>query len=88
MKQYLPLGTVVLLKEAEKKLMIVGRCQVHEGVHYDYSACLFPEGYIGSDQMIVFNNDEIERVYYVGMQNEEEFVFRKALMDLEEKAED
>lgn len=85
MKQFLPLGTVVLLKDAEKKLMIVGRSQAMDGTHYDYSACLFPEGYIGSDQMVVFNQEDIGKVFYMGMQNEEEFAFRGVLAASEEK---
>ncbi len=85
MKKYLPLGSVVLLKGAEKKLIIIGRCQVCENKVYDYSGCLFPEGYLGKEQMYVFNNEDIELVYYMGMQNEEEFAFRKALAEADEK---
>lgn len=85
MKKYLPLGSVVTLKKAEKKLMIIGRSQMCNGELYDYSGCLFPEGYLGKDRMYVFNNDDIETLYYMGMQNEEEFGFRKALIEAEEQ---
>ena len=84
MKKYLPLGTVVTLKETEKKIMIIGRYQVCNEKIYDYSGCLFPEGYLGKDKMYVFNNDDIDMVYYIGMQNEEEFAFRKALSEVQE----
>lgn len=33
------------------------------------------------------NNDDIDKLYYVGMQNEEEFKFQKALVEAEEKLE-
>lgn len=33
--------------------------------------------------MYVFNNEDVDFVYYVGMQNEEEFIFRKALIEME-----
>lgn len=85
MKKYLPLGTVVTLKNAEKKLMIIGRCQICNGEFYDYSGCLFPEGYLGKDKMFVFNNGDINEVYYIGMQNEEEFAFRRALIEAQER---
>ena len=85
MKKYLPLGSIVTLKESEKKLMIIGRSQTCNDVFYDYSACLFPEGYLGKDQLYVFNNDDVENLYYVGMQNEEEFIFRRALIEAEEQ---
>lgn len=87
MKKYLPLGSVVTLKDAEKKIMIIGRSQICKGVRYDYSGCLFPEGYLGKDSLYVFNNKDVEVLYYVGMQNEEEFLFRKALVEAEEKRE-
>lgn len=87
MKKYLPIGSVVTLKEQTKKVMIIGRSQVCEDVFYDYSGCLFPEGYLGSDKLYVFNTDDIDTLYYVGMQNEEEFIYRKALLEAEEKAD-
>ena len=78
MKDYLPIGSVVLLKEATKKLMICGRIQICEEQNtvYDYSGCLYPEGYMGASEMYLFNNEDIDRVYYLGMQDEEELKFR------------
>lgn len=87
MKKYLPIGSVVTLNNETKKLMIIGRSQVCQDVQYDYSACLFPEGYLDKDTIYVFNNDDVDILYYVGMQNEEEFVFRKALIEAEEEME-
>lgn len=86
MKKYLPIGSVVELNGASKKLMIIGRCQVCEDVTYDYSACLFPEGYLNKDSLYVFNNEDVETLYYVGMQDEEEFAFRKALAEAQEQS--
>lgn len=85
MKNYLPIGSVVTLKNGTKKLMIIGRSQVCEGKLYDYSACLFPEGYLGKDALYIFNTDDIGTLYYIGMQNDEEFAFRSALVEAEEK---
>ncbi len=87
-KKYLPIGSVVTLKGQTKKVMIIGRSQMCEGVLYNYSACPFPEGYLGSDKLYVFNQDDIETAYYIGMQNEEEFIFRKALIEAEERAKE
>lgn len=83
MKDFLPIGSVVLLKGAEKKLMICGRVQTHveQGKVYDYSGCLYPEGFMGADQMYLFNNEDIDTLYYVGMQDEEEFKFRHYVLE-------
>ncbi len=75
----LPIGSVVTLKNAPVTLMIIGRAQSSGNILYDYSACLFPEGYLNKDQLYVFNESDIDMLYYVGMQNAEEFRFRKVL---------
>lgn len=79
MKELLPLGSVVLLKGATKRLMICGRIQTNVATDevYDYSACPYPEGLISSKEVIMFNNENIERVYFMGFQDTEEFQFRK-----------
>ena len=91
MKNFLPIGSVVLLKTGEKKLMICGRVQsdVATGKVYDYSACLYPEGLINSNELILFNNENIDRVFFIGFQDTEEFQFRKYIIKAvsEEQAE-
>lgn len=46
MKDLLPIGSVVTLKEGTKKLMIIGRLQQNVNTQkiYDYAGCLWPEG--------------------------------------------
>ena len=41
-KKILPIGSVVTLKDGNKKVMITGRIQVHKDTQkvYDYCACL------------------------------------------------
>ncbi len=81
MKRMLPIGSVVLLKGAAKRLMICGRVQQRTGDEktYDYCGCRYPEGYISAQEMFLFNNEDIDRVYYIGMQDVEEFAFQKVL---------
>ena len=65
-EKYLPLGSVVMLKGASKRLMVTGFCTMaaedESGVMYDYSGCMYPEGVISSDQTALFNHDQIEKV--------------------------
>ncbi|MDR0858014.1 MAG: DUF4176 domain-containing protein, partial [Oscillospiraceae bacterium] len=51
-KDLLPVGSVVLLNGADKRLMIYGVLQLNpeDGVQYDYLGCLYPEGYVGLEQ--------------------------------------
>ena len=85
-EKFLPLGTVVILKGASKRLMITGFCTMaaddEEGVMYDYSGCMYPEGMISSDQNALFNHDQIENIYHMGLVDQEEKDFKIKLNQL------
>ena len=85
-EKFLPLGTVVMLKGASKRLMITGFCTMaaeeSEGVMYDYSGCMYPEGVISSDQTALFNHDQIEKIYHMGLVDQEEKDFKIKLNQL------
>ena len=76
----LPIGTVVLLKNSKKRVMIIGVMQKqtkeNEEIIWDYSACLYPEGYMGPDKTFLFNSNQIETVFSVGYQDQEQFLFK------------
>lgn len=78
----LPLGSVVLLKEGNKRVMICSRVQTRAGEDkiYDYAACYYPEGIISSDGLFFFNHDAIEQVFFIGFQDEEELNFRRDVL--------
>ncbi|BAL00619.1 hypothetical protein OBV_34200 [Oscillibacter valericigenes Sjm18-20] len=78
MKDLLPLGSVVLLKGGKKRVMICGRIQRKAGEQklYDYCACFYPEGIIDPKELYLFNNEDISKVFFMGMQDQEEFEFR------------
>lgn len=86
-ESFMPIGSVVLLKEAQKRLMIVGRLQrgLDNNEIYDYAGCLWPEGVISSERFYLFNHQDIDTVYFIGFQDPEEFEFRPILS--EKKAE-
>lgn len=72
---YLPLGSVVLLNGATKKLMIIARALnvKNDGKTYffDYGAVAYPEGLTG-DQMAYFNHDNISKVIFNGYHDVED----------------
>jgi len=66
-KEILPNGSVVLLKEGKKRLMVVGWYPVTEdGVKYDYMGTLYPEGFIDIDNVFLFNHDDVDKLEFVG----------------------
>ena len=85
----LPVGSVLLLKNSKKKVMVIGvlQKQVKEGLEviWDYSAVLYPEGYMGPDKTFLFNADMIDKVFALGYQDDEQFVFKTKIDQLKEK---
>lgn len=81
MEKYLPIGTVVVLNNGTKKIMIYGRKQLaaDDGVEYDYVACLYPEGNISDDYTFLFNHENIKEVIFTGFSDDEEQDFQKIL---------
>lgn len=80
--KYLPLGTVVMLKTATKRLMITGFCMIAKEDNskmYDYSGCIYPEGIIDFEQIVLFNHDQIDKVYHMGLSDQEELNFKNKL---------
>ncbi|MFT3952525.1 MAG: DUF4176 domain-containing protein [Oscillospiraceae bacterium] len=73
----LPIGSVVLLKDSTKKVFIIGVCQQDTQQRiWDYVGAGFPEGYIGPDKTYLFNDEQIDKVFAVGYQDEEQFGFK------------
>ena len=87
--KYLPIGTVVILKGATKRLMISGFCAMEnepkeneETKIWDYSGCLYPEGFLSSNQCCLFDHEQIEEIFHLGLsaeEDEEEKDFKKQL---------
>ena len=82
-KSMLPIGSVVLIKGGEKKVMICARIQTRSGDDriYDYCGCHYPEGIVAANKMLFFDRDDIERVYFIGFQDEEELSLRKNVFE-------
>jgi len=84
LEKFLPIGSVILLKGGEKRLMITGYCLItKQDVNkvYDYSGCLYPEGIITSEHTALFNHDQIEKVFCLGYSDEEDKEYRKKMLE-------
>jgi len=77
----LPIGSIVSLYKNNTKLMIVGYLQKtnEDDKVWDYSACVYPNGFVSPNRMVVFDSIQIERIYYVGYTNLENIEFLKEL---------
>ena len=84
METLLPIGSIVLLKESTKRLMIYGRMQreVDGERVWDYIACLYPEGNINPDHSFLFDHEQIANIYFLGFQDEEEIKFQQYMQSM------
>ena len=94
-KEFLPIGSVVLLKGGTKRVMITGFCSVDNNEKermYDYTGCLYPEGIINSNEICLFDNEQIDQVFFKGFIDEEEIKFKdeldKTLSNIEENSQE
>lgn len=74
-EKYLPIGSVVLLKNGKKRLMITGYATIDmekKDKIFDYCGCIFPCGIISTDQTLLFNHEDITKIFAVGYQDEEQ----------------
>ena len=84
-EKYLPVGTVVLLRNGTKRVMINGFCTMDASKPdkvYDYSGVLFPEGSLSSDQTLLFDHEQIVRVDHLGLEDDEEKEFKAKLREI------
>lgn len=89
MEKYLPVGTVVLLKNGKKRVMVTGflaTAPETNGKMFDYMGCLYPEGVISSDKNLLFNHGQIDKVFHMGYVDEEWKEFETKVKDLVEKS--
>ena len=87
-KQLLPIGSIVLLKDGEKRLMISGIMQTDTGgtqKNYDYMGVLYPEGHIGEGFQYLFNHEDINEIIFRGFEDAERVEFLDKLTNLYER---
>lgn len=81
---FLPLGSVVIVKGSTKKVMIIARAVAipQEGSvrYYDYGGCLYPEGLLG-DRVIYFNCEGVQKVVHEGYADEENELILETLKE-------
>lgn len=89
-KGYLPIGSVVLLKNSNKRVMIVGvkQKQVDSDNAWDYSACLYPEGIIDPNRLYLFNGEQIAKIFFIGFQDMEGLKFSQYLRKLDSESQE
>ncbi len=81
--KFLPLGSVVLLKDAQRPIVIIGYTVVEEGSTdiWDYLGCAYPIGVIDPSKNLLFQRNQIEKVLHTGYTDDEGNKFLDQLTD-------
>ena len=83
--KYLPIGTIVLLKGGKKKIMITGYCSVpnsNQSILFDYSGCMYPEGFLSNTQTALFNHSQIKEIIQIGYEDDEAKEFNERIINM------
>ena len=70
---FLPVGSVVLLKDAKRPVVIIGFSVIEKGERkvWDYLGCAYPVGVVGTDKNLLFQSKQIEKIISKGYEDEE-----------------
>lgn len=85
-EKYLPIGSVITLSDMDVKLMIVGylvKTAEDDKEVFDYTACLYPQGFFSSEGYILFNHKDIEKIWFIGYQDEDYEEYHKYLNEID-----
>ena len=89
-KDFLNLGSVVLLKNGKKPLMVIGYAYPtldNDNLVYDYLGALYPEGILATDNNILFNHEDIDKVLFIGYESDLGKEFKNKLMNIYQTTE-
>ena len=89
-EEFLPIGSVVKLKGAQKNLMVTGYLSIipETREEFDNCGCLWPIGYLDSKTLTLFNKDAIEKVIHEGYSDAEQKEFSQKLIELSKEIEE
>lgn len=78
--EYLPLGSIVLIKGSVRKIMIVARGLMvdikDKKEFFDYGGCLYPEG-VSGDAMMYFQHKDITDTVFKGYSDDDDQLMKR-----------
>lgn len=73
--EYLPLGSIVILKGGVQKVIVIARGMVAANFNppqfFEYGGSLYPQGLVG-DQIMYFNHEDIKKVIFTGYTDDDD----------------
>lgn len=91
-EELLPIGSVVRLKDAKKKIVIMGVMPMKhtpEGtdIIHDYLGVPYPEGYLTKETGLLFNHEKIDEIVFRGYTDHERETFVNVMSQIVSNAD-
>lgn len=80
MQKYMPIGSVVKIKDSFQYYMIIGFNYKSNDGKFDYLACQYPYGVDIEHSTTSFNHEDIEKIFHIGFVNNQEKHFKAELI--------
>ena len=83
MHKLLAIGSVVSLHNSSQKIMVMGYLQKskNEEKVWDYAGILYPNGFISTSKILLFDSEQIDTIYWMGCQDQEQMSFQNRLLE-------
>lgn len=83
-RDFLPVGSIVLLKDATQMVSIIGFVPVEENDNkiWDYLGAPYPFGVLEKNKNLLFNRNQIEEIVAVGYSNADDKEFRRQIIEV------
>lgn len=78
--KYMPIGSVLKVKNKIGLYMIVGYKYKNNDIEFDYLAARYPGGITNNAKIEVFNHEDIEKVHHIGMVDGIQKEYKKSLL--------
>lgn len=87
---YLPLGSVVIIKGNVRKSLVIARglvTMIGDGCKFfDYGGAMYPEGLVG-DKILYFNHKDIAKIIHEGYKDDEDTMMVENINEWFEKSD-
>ena len=71
MNELLPIGSLVILENISKPVMILSYLPEHKGRVFDYLGVFYPVGLVSNKSAMIFNQSGIEKLIVKGYEDED-----------------
>lgn len=82
---YLPVGSIVQLKGAVNKAVIIGVLHTDPSEPnriYDYAVVAYPVGYLSSGEVYLKDKEDITQIYYLGYVTDDQISLNKRIQEV------